>query len=121
MARNASIEAFEAAKAEELKQEAEVAMARGLATVTGSYTKYTPGCVDSRTVEYQEPIGQAVGMALSEDGVMWHLLQVLQTTTSESLVARVNNLRFALAAEIGQQNALGVLEAQFGPLMEMQS
>lgn len=114
MAHNLSLEAYESTMAEELANEAETALERGLTWVTGA-TLCSVNTQPRR--ECHEPIEDAVAIALLDDGVMWHLLQVVQTTTPEALVARVNSLRSALAKQIGEDNALGVVEARFAPLV----
>jgi hypothetical protein len=118
MSRNASLDAYELSMAEELKQEAETVLSRGLATVTGSVEHRTPGCMESRCVERQEPIAEAVTGALFSDAPMAKLLAVLKDGTPEETWARVNSLRIALAKQIGEDNALGVVEARFGRLIE---
>lgn len=111
---NPSAEAYEAAMAEELKNEAETVLERGLKSVTGSeQDPWFPG----RRRECELPIDLAVSSALGSDAVMAKLLAVLKKGTPEETVKRVNALAVAIAKQIGNDNALGVVEGRFAPLL----
>jgi hypothetical protein len=111
---NPSAERYEATMAEELTHEAETVLERGLSWVTGSEQN---SMAPSQRRETKEPIEVAVTHALDDNDVMAKLLAVLRDGRPDDVIARVHALRMSIAKQIGEDNALGVVEARFAPLL----